>query len=159
MYNRLQTVTTLVVHPVSSLHVRHHFPLSWPLSVSLPHNLTSHIIPALCCHFSDLIRENIHFSMLWIIQLEKSPFFHDCENGLFLLITLSTMNYWPRKGLFLCYEVPYRQLTLHYVFTLDEFRFVGDWVCYIKFCLVRLVYATSLHFVHILKSAPIYGTY
>jgi len=124
-----------------------------------PHNLTSHLIPALRCHFNDLIWGNIHFSMLWIVQLEKSPFFHDCENGLFLLITPSTMNYWPRKGSFLCYEVPYWQLTLRYVLTLHEFRFGGDWVYYIKFCLVRLVYATSFHFFHILRSAPIYGAY
>lgn len=130
----------------------------FPLSVSLPHNLTSHLIPALRCHFNDLIQDIVHFSMLWIVQLETSPFFHDCEYGLFLLIT-PTMNSWPRKGPFLCYEVSYRQLTLHYVFTLDEFRFGGVWECYIKFCLVRLVYATSLCFFHILRAAPIYGAY
>jgi len=158
IYNTPQTVIALFVHPVSSQHVPPHFPLSWALSPSLPHNLISHLILALHCQLIALIRENSHFSMLWIDQTLKSLFSHGCENGLFLLIA-PTMNYWPWKWLFFCYEVSYPQLTLNYFFTLDEFRFGGLWVYYVRFCLVRLVYVTSLHFLHILRSAPVYGTH
>jgi hypothetical protein len=154
MYNRLQTLIALVVHPVSSLHIPPHAPPSLPLN----HNLISHVIPAPRCQLIALIWENSHFSMLWNVKPLKSPCFHGCEIGLFLLITHIT-NYWPWKGPFFCCEVPYPQPTLHYVFILDEFRFGGVWICYIRFCLVRLVFVTSVHFLHILRSAPIYGTH
>ena len=134
MYNRLQTVIA-PVHPVPSLHVPH-FPFPWPRPTAYPH-----LIAALHCHLNALFQENGHFSMLWIVQPEKSPFFHGCENGLFLLI-IRTTNCWPWKGPFFCYKVPFPQLTLQCVFTLDEFRFGGVWVCYVMFCVVRLVYVT-----------------
>lgn len=117
IYNRLQTYCPCsppsVVVALSSS-----FTTFLPLSFSIPYNLTSHLIPALCCHLNALIQENSHFSMLWIVQPEKSPFIHGCENSLFLLITPT--NYWSWKGPFFCYEVPDPQLTLPYVFTLDE---------------------------------------
>jgi hypothetical protein len=115
IYNTLQTVIALFVHPVSSLHIPPHFPLSWALSPSLPHNLISHLTLALRCQLIalDSGKQPFFYAMSWS-NFKEPFFFHGCENGLFLLIT-PTVNYWPWKWQFFFYEVSYPQLTLHWM--------------------------------------------